>query len=236
MTQLGGFDPTGTKWQREAMVADQLAARGLTDQRVLSAMNVIPREHFIPAQLREHAYLDGALPIGDGQTISQPYTVAFMCEALHTTPTDRILEIGTGSGYGAAVLSQLAKEVHTIERIPELADAAAEKLRQLGINNVFVHIGDGTLGLPEAGPFDGIIVTAGGEQLPRCYVQQLKDGGRIVIPLGETMRQQSMCRFTRQRDNLYREDLGSFAFVPLIGAEGWHVDEAMHEAERESES
>jgi protein-L-isoaspartate(D-aspartate) O-methyltransferase len=207
--------------QRVRMVERQLAARGIRDGRVLSAMGEVPREEFVPQSLRSSAYDDGALPIGQGQTISQPFTVAFMCEALHVQPDDTILEVGTGSGYGAAVLSRIARMVHTVERIPELADGARQRLQRLGYHNVTVHLANGSLGVPQAAPFDGIIVTAGAERLPQAYLEQLAEGGRILIPLGRTPHSQSMFRFTRRDGELAVDNLGGFLFVPLIGEEGW---------------
>jgi protein-L-isoaspartate(D-aspartate) O-methyltransferase len=208
--------------QRERMVETQLVPRGLTNARVLQAMRDVPRECFVPESLISSCYDDGALQIGHGQTISQPFTVAFMCAALDPQPTDLILEIGTGSAYGAAVLSRLGRHVHTIERIPELAEQAEQRLQQLGYDNVTVHCADGTLGLPEVAPFDGIVVTAGAERLPQSYIDQLADQGRIVIPLGRTPHSQSMFRFTRHGGELAVDNLGGFAFVPLIGEYGWH--------------
>lgn len=203
--------------QRRAMVGEQLVPRGITDTRVLAAMARVPREEFVLPQEREMAYCDGALPIGQEQTISQPYTVAFMCQAAQLQPGDRVLEIGTGSGYGAAVLAQLAAEVHTIERIEELATNAQENLVRCGYHNVTVHLGDGTLGLPHQAPFDAIIVTAGATGLPEAYGRQLADGGRIVIPIGEQRGSQTMFCFTRRGDQWESQSLGGFAFVPLIG-------------------
>lgn len=207
--------------QRREMVEQQLRRRGLRDERVLQAMLTVPREEFVPAPLRESAYDDCALPIGQGQTISQPFTVAFMIEALQLRGDERVLEIGTGSGYAAAVLSLASGEVYTVERIPELAAAAAERLARLGYHNVHVKIGDGTLGLPEAAPFDGIIVTAGAPELPAPYREQLAPGGRIVIPIGDSPRSQLMYRYTKQNGTLTSECLGGFAFVPLVGRHGW---------------
>lgn len=216
-------DPAAARFaeQRGHMVERQLAARGISDARVLQAMREVPREEFVPKSLRNFAYDDGALPIGDGQTISQPFTVAFMCEALRVQPGDAVLEVGTGSGYGAAVLSRIARTVHTVERIPELAHEARKRLQRLGYDNVTVHVANGSLGLTESSPFEGIVVTAGAQRLPQAYLDQLAEGGRIVIPLGRTPQSQSMFRFTRQDGELTVDDLGGFAFVPLIGAEGW---------------
>jgi protein-L-isoaspartate(D-aspartate) O-methyltransferase len=162
------------------------------------------------------AYDDRALPIGLEQTISQPYTVAFMCQEARITSSDIVLEIGTGSGYGAAVLSLLSREVHTIERIEELFQMARDRLARLGYDNVHVYLDDGTQGLPQEAPFDAIVCTAGAEFLPEAYQQQLADGGRLVIPIGPPAHQQ-MIRLTRRGDAWDRDNLGSFGFVPLVG-------------------
>ncbi len=207
---------------RENMVEWQLYDRGIFDPRVLDAMRTVPREEFVPDFLRHEAYEDGPLPIGHGQTISQPFTVAYMVQALELTGDEDALEIGTGSGYGAAVLSRLVRSVHTIERIPALAQKAQLRLRDLGYDNVIVHIANGTLGLPDHSSFDAIVVTAGAAELPQPYAKQLADGGRIVIPLGETITNQRLARFTKHGDQLQEENLGRFAFVPLIGKHGWH--------------
>lgn len=208
--------------QRARMVRTQLLPRGICDGRVLDAMNLVPREEFVPSGLRSNAYEDCPLPIGLGQTISQPFTVAFMAEALHLAGPEHLLEIGTGSGYAAAVLSCLAREVHTIERLPLLARQAEDRLARLGFENVLVHAANGTLGLPSHAPFDAIIVTAGAGELPDPYVEQLADCGRIVIPIGSTTTSQTLFRFTRRGRQLSVENLGHFAFVPLIGEHGWH--------------
>lgn len=211
--------------RQRQMVDRQLRARGITDQRVLEAMSEVPREEFVAEQQRDAAYDDGPLAIGYGQTISQPYTVAFMCEALKLTGSERMLEVGAGSGYAAAVLSHLARFVYSVERIPELAEQAQVRLKRLGYENVEIHIADGTRGLPERGPFDGIVVTAGAESLPGAYREQLADGGRIVIPIGSAPRMQTMRRFTRRGEQFTSEDLGGFAFVPLIGKYGWNEED-----------
>lgn len=208
---------------RSRMVEAQLADHGIEDRRVLDAMARVPREEFVPPEMCDAAYEDGPLPIGYGQTISQPFTVAFMCEALRLDGGEKVLEIGAGSGYSAAVLSLLAKSVFSIERVPELAEQARERLARLGYDNVRVISGDGTLGLPAEAPFDAIVVTAGAEALPDTYVQQLRMQGRIVIPIGEYRYNQEMYRFTRQEGELRVENLGGFAFVPLIGKYGWHL-------------
>jgi len=207
--------------QRRDMIDRQLRRREIVDSQVLQAMQEIPREAFVPPEERSAAYDDRALPLSHGQTISQPYTVAFMCQELRLRGDEKILEIGTGSGYGAAVLSRLAREVHTIERIPALAELATARLARLGYDNVTVHTGDGTVGLPQEAPFDGIVVTAGGLHLPEPYRQQLNDGGRIVIPLQNASGGQTMWRFTRRGPAWVEEELGSFAFVPLVGELGW---------------
>jgi protein-L-isoaspartate(D-aspartate) O-methyltransferase len=201
---------------RHNMVVQQLERRGIHDPRVLEAMEWVPREEFVPPELVDLAYDDRALPIGLEQTISQPYTVAFMCQEAYVKPSDKVLEIGTGSGYGAAVLSLLSREVHTIERIEELFHAARDRLAQLGYENVRVYLDDGTQGLPQEAPFDAIICTAGAEILPDAYQEQLADGGRLVIPIGPPAHQQ-MIRLIRRGENWDRDNLGSFGFVPLVG-------------------
>ncbi|HEY3392862.1 MAG TPA: protein-L-isoaspartate(D-aspartate) O-methyltransferase [Lacipirellulaceae bacterium] len=201
---------------RHNMVVHQLERRGILDPRVLEAMEWVPREEFVPPELVDLAYDDRALPIGLEQTISQPYTVAFMCQEARLTANDKVLEIGTGSGYGAAVLSLLAHEVHTIERIEELFHAARDRLARLAYDNVRVYLDDGTHGLPREAPFDAIVCTAGAEVLPEAYGQQLADGGRLVIPIGPPAHQQ-MIRLTRRGDTWDRDILGSFGFVPLVG-------------------
>lgn len=203
------------------MVDEQFRDHGITDPRVLQVMSEVPREEFVPPGLRTAAYDDCPLPIGCDQTISQPFTVAFMTQALQLHGPEKVLEIGTGSGYGAAVLGRIAAEVYTVERIAELADQARERLARLGYDNVTVVTGDGTLGLPDHAPFDAIVVTAGAESLSEAFVQQLRDGGRIVVPIGGYRTGQTMYRFTRLRGELKVEDLGSFTFVPLIGQGGW---------------
>lgn len=206
------------------MVTGDIETRGVRDPRVLAAMRAVPRHRFVPADLADQAYTDEPLPIGHGQTISQPYVVALMTEALQLQPTDRVLEIGTGSGYAAAVLSHIASEVWTIERLPELAEHAKQVLDELGIGNVHVEIGDGTLGWPSAAPYDAIVVTAGGPSVPPALTAQLADGGRLVIPVGPTARSQSLVRVTRRGADLQQEDLGGVRFVPLVGAQGWPSD------------
>lgn len=206
---------------RRRLMVEQLRSSRIREAAVLKAMASIPREEFVLPTMREHAYDDTPLPIGLGQTISQPFTVAYMCQAAQIVDTDKVLEIGTGSGYGAAVLSRLAAEVFTVERIPELAQQAKSRLHRLAYGNVHVHCANGTLGLKEFAPFDAIIITAGSDGLPIDYLEQLADGGRIVIPIGNRSYGQTMYRFTRHHGRLMIEDLGPFAFVPLIGQHGW---------------
>lgn len=207
---------------RERMVAIQLEARGITDPLVLDAMRVVPRERFVATYLAAFAYDDGPLPIGEGQTISQPYIVAAMAEAVRIKPGERVLEIGTGSGYGAAVLSRIAGEVYTVERIGELAETARDRLAALGYDNVHVCEGDGSLGWPEHGPYEAILVTAGGPRVPEALLRQLAVGGRLIMPVGPDPRSQRLVRVTRTDAHEYEhENLEYVAFVPLIGAEGW---------------
>jgi protein-L-isoaspartate(D-aspartate) O-methyltransferase len=210
--------------QRDRMVDRQIARRGITDKRVLEAMRRVPRERFVPAELAEFAYEDSALPIEVGQTISQPYIVALMIEAAEVRSDDRVLEIGTGSGYAAAVLGMIADQVYTIERHPELAKIAHRRFRELGYANIEVRLGDGTEGWPEAAPFDAILAAAGGPEVPDTLRRQLAIGGRLLIPVGDTA-QQVLVKITRRSDNTYqREELGDVRFVPLIGVHGWADD------------
>ncbi len=202
---------------KQRMLDRHLRARGITDERVLAAMERVPREEFVPEPLRPHAYDDRALPVELGQTISQPYTVAFMAQAAQLQGHERVLEIGTGTGYGAAVLSRLAAEVFSIERWPDLFDSATQRLERLGFHNVVTKLGDGSQGWAELSPFDAIVVTAAAEQLPTAFLDQLAAGGRIIIPIGEPGRDQTMFRFTRSNGELREESLGKFSFVPLVG-------------------
>ena len=207
---------------RENMVANQVAARGVRSTQVLDAMRKVPREEFLPESLRQFAYEDSPLPIAAGQTISQPYIVAFMIEGLVLKGGEKVLEIGTGSGYAAAVLAEIAGDVYTIERIGELAESAIEALAAAGYDNVHVLHSDGTLGSPEHAPFDGIVVTAGGPEVPESLKQQLKIGGRLVIPVGEDRDFQELVRVTRLSETEFEtENLAAVRFVPLVGAEGW---------------
>ena len=210
-----------TTRERMAMVESQLAARGIVDTRVLEAMAWVPREDFLPEDRQSWAYRDRAVPLGHGQTVSQPYMVATMTEALRLGPEDRVLEVGTGSGYQAAVLSAIAAQVFTIERLPDLQSAAEERLAALAISNVRFRVGDGSLGWPEEVPFDAIIVTAGAPSVPPALKSQVnEDGGRLVIPVGPR-RQQSLIRYTRTGNEYVTERLLNCAFVPLVGSEGW---------------
>ncbi len=206
---------------RARMVADQLLGRGIRDARVIAAMDVVPREAFVAADLRAQAYEDHPLPIGAGQTISQPYIVARMTELLAVAPGDRVLEVGTGSGYQAAVLAELGCRVTSIERDAGLAAEAAERLASLGYaERVTVTAGDGTLGLPDGAPYDGILVAAGAPAIPGALRLQLGDGRRLVIPVG-TRREQRLLVVTRHGDEWLERSEGACVFVPLIGADGW---------------
>ncbi len=208
--------------ERERMVEWQIAGRGIRDPAVLAAMRKVPREHFVAGDRAHRAYDDTPLPIGEGQTISQPYIVAAMTEALRLRPGDRVLEIGTGSGYAAAVLALIVAEVYTIERLERLAESARRRLAELGFANVHVRHGDGSLGWPEHAPYDAIVVTAGGPDVPRSLLRQMAVDGRLVMPVGPTTRSQRLVRVVRTAEETYdREALEDVAFVPLIGAEGW---------------
>ncbi len=200
---------------REQMVRQQIAARGVRDKRVLEAMRKVPRHLFVPPGMQPYAYLDSPLPIGHEQTISQPYIVGFMTEALKLKPTDRVLEVGTGSGYQAAVLSVLVREVYSIEIVVPLAHEAAERLHQMGYANVKVRAGDGYRGWPEAAPFDAIIVTAAPDHVPRPLMDQLGAGGRLVVPVGEYF--QTLTRIRRTAAGFKTEKLLPVRFVPMTG-------------------
>jgi protein-L-isoaspartate(D-aspartate) O-methyltransferase len=212
------------KYVRENMVDYQIAARGIRNPAVLRAFLDVPREEFVPVEMREFAYEDSPLPIGEGQTISQPYIVALMTEALELTPDSRVLDVGTGSGYGAAILARIAAEVFTIERIGSLARQAQERLQRLGYGNVQVAEGDGSLGWQEHAPYDAIVVAAGGPEVPKHLLEQLVDGGRLVMPVGATPHLQKLVRVRRMGKEIREESLSDVRFVPLIGAEGWRED------------
>ncbi len=205
---------------RHEMVTHQLIKRGIRDERVLQAMRHIPRHLFVPAAHRAKAYEDMPLPIGHQQTISQPLMVAMMTEALQLHGDERVLEIGTGSGYQAAILSCLAVVVFSIERIPELASQARATLAKVGIRNIHVLVGDGSLGLPEHGPYDALVVTAASPKVPPALVGQLKLGGRLVIPVGDR-HEQTLVRVTMTDSGPQMQPLGACRFVPLIGQQGW---------------
>lgn len=216
--------------RRRRMVAEQLQARGITDTAVLTAMNTIPRERFVLPAYQEMAYDDAPLPIPEGQTISQPYIVAYMLMTLELKPTDRVLEIGTGSGYQTAVLSQIVREVYTVERHEALVRYARERLQQLGCDNVQLCHGDGSVGWPQHGPYDAIIVSAGGPVAPLSLEQQLAVNGRLVIPIGQDKHEQMLVRYRKDSSGeVTGENLGAVKFVPLIGSEGWHEEECHSE-------
>ena len=213
---LAASDPYGPMRQR--MVDDDLRGRGIRDARVLKVMGEVPRHLFVDKRQRDQAYADHPLPIGEGQTISQPYVVALMTEALKPKPSDRVLEIGTGSGYQAAVLAGIVKAVYTIEIRKTLADSAAEKLKELGYRNVTVKYADGYFGWPEHAPFDAIIVTASANHIPPPLIKQLKEGGKLIIPLGSTVFYQTLTLVTKKKGGeLSVEQLGPVAFVPMTG-------------------
>lgn len=210
---------------RARMVEQQLAARGISDRRVLEAFLAVPRERFVPEAVVAQAYLDQPLAIGSGQTISQPYIVALTIEAMQLSGGERVLEIGAGSGYAAAVVSRVAREVFTVERIPALAELAHARLRDLGYGDVHVRCGDGTLGWPEHAPYDAIAVAAGGPAPPRALLHQLRPGGRLVMPVGKDGESQVLVRVVREvrdgQEQFREEPLARVRFVPLIGAQGW---------------
>lgn len=205
-------------WQveRARMVDKQIAQRGMTNATVLAVIERVPRHEFIPENQRASAYADCPLPIGYGQTISQPYIVAAMTEALEVVPTSRVLEIGTGSGYQAAVLAQIVREVYSIEIVAELAHRAQDTLQRLGYTNVYIRAGDGYRGWPEAAPFDAIIVTCAPDNIPQPLLDQLADGGRLVIPVGDRLFQ-SLVRVRRKGECFTRENLMNVVFVPMTG-------------------
>lgn len=222
MTSLGrSSDFAGL---REQMVERQLRRRGISDERVLGAMGAIPREHFVPESVRRSAYNDSALPIGHQQTISQPWVVAAICQALRLKGDERVLEVGTGSGYSAAVLAEIANRVISIERVADLGETARHKLEQLGIPNVEVIVGDGSQGHPEAAPYDAIAVHAATPEAPHSLLAQLAADGRLVAPIA-TGSADLLTAFVRDNGDLRQETIGPCRFVPLLGAEGFDPPE-----------
>lgn len=208
--------------KREQMVKKQLIRRGIEDERVLEIFREVPRDKFVPEHVKEYSYHDGPLPIGKDQTISQPYIVAEMVEALELDKEDIVLEIGTGSGYEAAILSRIAKHVYSVERIQSLADKAEKCLDDLGYENITIAVGDGTLGWPEGDKkFDGIIVSAGAPSIPESYKNQLKTNGYIVIPVGSRALQNLYKARKKSEATLSKQTLGHVRFVPLVGEQGW---------------
>jgi len=206
--------------RREQMIRQQIERRGVRDARVLAALRRVPRHRFLPAGRRGEAYADHPVPIGSGQTISQPYIVALMTECLALTGGGRVLEVGTGSGYQTAVLAEIADEVYTVERLPELTAQAEARLAGLGYDNVRFRSDDGTLGWPEAAPFAGIMVTAGAPRVPAELLAQLGEGGRLVIPVGDRW-VQDLTVVERRADGPHEQSAGGCRFVPLVGAQGW---------------
>jgi protein-L-isoaspartate(D-aspartate) O-methyltransferase len=203
--------------ERQNMVEQQLKPRGIRDERVIAAMAKVPREEFVAENVRGRSYADSALPIGHDQTISQPYIVAFMTEQLRPKPTDRVLEVGTGSGYQAAVLAELVKDVYTIDIVEPLAKEASARLARLGYNNVHVKVGDGYQGWSEVAPFDAIIVTCAPDKVPQPLIQQLKDGGRMIVPVGTTMMDQQLYLLEKKNGELAQTAILPVRFVPMVG-------------------
>jgi protein-L-isoaspartate(D-aspartate) O-methyltransferase len=209
--------------RRKEMVRRQLRPRGINDEAVLNAMGKVPREKFLPEDMVQSAYLNSALPIDEGQTISQPLVVAMMTQLLEVKSRDRILEIGTGSGYQTAVLAEIALEVFTVELLPSLAVTAKGRLEGMGYSNIHFRTGDGTLGWKESAPYDGILVAAGGPKVPESLLAQLAVGGRLVIPVGLELEFQELIRVRRTSPlEFKKENLGPVKFVPLLGQEGWN--------------
>jgi len=206
--------------ERGLMVDRQILLRGIKDKRVLDAMRKVPRHHFVPENMQSYAYEDGPLSIGQGQTISQPYIVALMTEMLYLKGSDKVLEVGTGSGYQAAILCELATSIYSIERHTALADAASERLEKAGYGNFSITSGDGTLGWQEFAPYDAILVTAAAPHVPQALLDQLADGGRLVIPVGERF-VQTLQTLTRTGDEFSMTENIRVVFVPLIGEQGW---------------
>ena len=218
----GSAEPDDRGTERDAMVRRQLEARGIRDTAVLRAMREVPRHEFVPDDLQRHAYEDGPLAIGEGQTVSQPFVVAKMVEALELEPTDRVLEVGTGSGYAAAVLARIAGQVFTVERHASLRIAATERLARLGYDRVLVGAAGLALGWPEQAPFEAILVSAGSPAVPSSLLEQLTVGGRMVIPVGDLRDRQRLVRVTRASSEEWTErSFGAVSFVPLVGADAW---------------
>lgn len=211
----------GYELPRQRMTDQLRLTYGIRDERVLAAMNTVPRHLFVPEALRAQAYKDNAVPLAQGQTVSQPYIVARMTELLELKGRERLLEIGSGSGYQTAVLGLLARKVFAVERIAAIANEAKERLMSMGYRNISYRIGDGTLGWPVYAPFDAILVAAGGPEIPSPLLDQLETGGRLVIPIGADQKQQRLVRAVRTSKGISTEDCGPCAFVPLIGAHGW---------------
>jgi len=206
--------------QRKRMVETQLIPRGIHDPLVLKAMGEVPREEFVPKDLRESAYGDNPLPIGEGQTISQPYIVALMTEALELKGAEKVLEIGTGSGYQAAVLAEIAGEVYSVERVAPLSEKAKQILERLGYDNIHFKVFNGTLGWPEHSPYAAIMVTAGAPEIPEPLIEQLAEGGRLIIPVGDSLGQ-DLLKIRKVNGEPVTEDLGAVRFANLIGEYGW---------------
>ncbi len=206
--------------ERKTMVQVQLVPRGITDEDVLRVMEKVPRHRFVPEDMAESAYDDHPLPVGEGQTISQPYMVALMTQCLELKGDEKVLEIGTGSGYQSAILAELAREVYTIERIEKLYDSASKVLKALGYGNIQFKVGDGSGGWNESAPYDGIIVTAGSPDVPRAFEEQLSEGGRLVIPVGGYYSQELVV-MQKTNGKLKKRDVCGCVFVPLIGKYGW---------------
>jgi protein-L-isoaspartate(D-aspartate) O-methyltransferase len=211
---------------RASMVEHQLRRRGISDERVLSAMAEVPREEFVPGEMRSSAYNDSALPIGHEQTISQPWVVAAICQALALHGSEQVLEIGTGSGYSAAVLARLGGQVVSLERVPELAEGARRSLERLAIVNVEVVVGDGSRGYPEGAPYDAIAVHAATPEAPHSLLAELGADGRLVVPIA-TGSADLLTAFVRENGRLHQETIGPCRFVPLIGAEGFNPPESV---------
>ncbi|SME95964.1 protein-L-isoaspartate(D-aspartate) O-methyltransferase [Desulfovibrio gilichinskyi] len=209
------------KFSRAKMVEEQIVARGVVDQNVLSAMRKIPRHLFVQGALADRAYADSALPIGEGQTISQPFIVAFMSELLQIESGHKVLEIGTGSGYQAAVLGEMGADVYSVERIRKLFIAARTLLFEMRYFNIRLKLDDGTMGWPDEAPFDRIIVTAGGPEIPQYLIDQLADNGRMIIPVGTEKRRQQLILVTKEDGKITEKDMGGCAFVDLVGKQGW---------------